>query len=54
MKHEMDLYTDYLLRNFNRITAVKLSNLVDNSISHDKTTRMPKKNIIFLQFYMTT
>jgi hypothetical protein len=40
MKKEMDLYTDYLLSSFGRVTATGLSSLLDGSISHDKITRL--------------
>ena len=40
MNKEMDLYSDYLLSSFGQVTATGLSNLLDNSVSHDKITRM--------------
>jgi hypothetical protein len=40
MTKEMDLYTDYLLSSFGQVSATGLSNLLDNSVSHDKITRM--------------
>jgi hypothetical protein len=39
MKKVMDLYTDYLLSSFGKVTATGLSNLLEDSISHDKITR---------------
>jgi hypothetical protein len=45
MKEEMDLYTDYLLSSFGQVTATGLSNLLDNSVSHDKITRLLSGNI---------
>ena len=40
MDKKMDLYTDYLLCGFGQATATGLSNLLNNSVSHDKITRM--------------
>jgi hypothetical protein len=34
-----DLYTDYLITSFSYTTATGLSDLVDNTISHDPVTR---------------
>jgi hypothetical protein len=39
MKKEMDLYSDYLLSSFGRVTATGLSGLLDGAVSHDKITR---------------
>jgi len=39
MQKEMDLYSDYLLSSFGQVTATDLSNLLENSLSHDKITR---------------
>jgi hypothetical protein len=36
----MDLYTDYLLSSFGRVTSTGLSGLLDGEVSHDKITRM--------------
>lgn len=38
-KHELDLYTDYLISRFGATTATGLSALLDGEISHDKVTR---------------
>jgi len=35
----MDLYTDYLLSSFGRVTATGLSDLLDGKVSHDRITR---------------
>ncbi|SHE23499.1 hypothetical protein BPUTEOMOX_2708 [methanotrophic endosymbiont of Bathymodiolus puteoserpentis (Logatchev)] len=34
-----DLYTDYLITSFSYTTAIGLSGLVNNEISHDQITR---------------
>ncbi|AXH30283.1 hypothetical protein CGC45_06645 [Francisella opportunistica] len=40
MKEDLlDLYTDYLISQTNQATATKLSDILDNEISHDKITR---------------
>jgi hypothetical protein len=44
MKKKMDLYTDYLLSSFGRVTATGLSSLLDGDISHDKITRLLSGN----------
>jgi hypothetical protein len=38
-RHELDLYTDYLISQFGYATATGLSALLDGEISHDKVTR---------------
>ena len=43
MEQLVDLYTDYLIATNHSATATGLSDLLDNSISHDKITRMLKK-----------
>jgi hypothetical protein len=40
METRMDLYTDYLLCSFSQASATGLSNLLNNSVSHDSFTRM--------------
>ena len=40
MQKEMDLYTDYLLSSSGQVTATGLSDLLEESITHDKITRM--------------
>ena len=35
----LDLYTDYLAVTFGYVAATGLSNMLDDSISHDKLTR---------------
>ncbi|MDR2057747.1 MAG: transposase [Dysgonamonadaceae bacterium] len=44
MKKEMDLYSDYLLSSFSRVTATGLSSLLEGTVSHDKITRMLSVN----------
>jgi hypothetical protein len=44
MKKEMDLYSDYLLSSFGKVTATGLSNLLDGVLSHDKITRLLSGN----------
>lgn len=36
----LDLYTDYLISSFGPVTSTGLSHLLDNSISHDRISRM--------------
>jgi Transposase DDE domain len=36
----LDLYTDYLVSSFQKVTSTGLSNLLDESISHDRISRM--------------
>ena len=38
-KNFMDVYTDYLISSFSTVSATRLSQLLDNNISHDKITR---------------
>lgn len=40
MENLLDLYTDYLISSFGQTSATGLSNLVDNSIKHDRITRL--------------
>jgi hypothetical protein len=44
-KKLLELYSDYLIASFSKITATGLSNVLDNSISHDKITRFLSKEI---------
>ena len=37
-KNRLDLYTDYLISSFSKVTATGLSNLLDNDLSHDRIT----------------
>ena len=38
-KQLLEIYSDYLISSFSHTTATGLSALLDNKISHDKTTR---------------
>ena len=38
-KHDLDLYTDYLLSTFGAATATGLSAMVEGDVSHDQITR---------------
>ena len=40
MEKAIDLYTDYLLSSFGQVMVTGLSNLLDNSTSHDRITHM--------------
>ena len=40
MNDIFDLYVDYLLSSFGRVTATGLSDVVNGLISHDKITRL--------------
>ncbi|MDR1114634.1 MAG: transposase [Tannerella sp.] len=44
MKREMDLCSDYLLSSFGQETATGLSRLLENTLSHNKITRMLSGN----------
>lgn len=44
MEDLLDLYTDYLIASFGQTSATGLSNLLDNSITHDSFTRLLSKS----------
>jgi hypothetical protein len=39
MKQMLDIYSDYLIASFSKVTATGLSNLLNGEISHDQVTR---------------
>ncbi|NKQ40441.1 MAG: hypothetical protein HF962_02600 [Sulfurovum sp.] len=40
----IELYTDYLISGNGYATATRLSEMMDNSVSHDQITRFLSKN----------
>ncbi len=44
MEQKLDLYTDYLISSTGQTSALDLSRLLDNKISHDSITRFLSKN----------
>ena len=49
MEKEIDLYSDYQLSRFGRVTAVGLSGLPNGVLSHDRITRMLSRGQLPIQ-----